>query len=345
MSDGRQAGTDARADPSQIMALSTAFWDSQVLLTANRIGLFACLAHGPLDLAAVCAELGTQARPTQLLLKACEALGLVAEQQPKGFVNSPSAAAFLVPDSPGYLGNAIRYSDNLYATWGQLEQGLRTGEAPLASASYLGADAAVTRDFVYGMHDRALGIGRMLVELVDIGARHQLLDVGGGPGTYAALFAQRNPALQAVVLDLPGVVAHTREIVGSMGVAGRVTTLAGSYHETAFPPDNDVVLVSGVLHRESPANAAELIGKATASLVDGGLLLVSDVFTDEGGGGPLFATMFGLNMFLTAPEGGVHADAEVAQWMRAAGLHDVSTRHFPAPMPHRLVVGRRAVGA
>jgi hypothetical protein len=43
--------------------------------------------------------------------------------------------------------------------------------------------------------------------------------------------------------------------------------------------------------------------------------VVSDVFTDEGGALPTFAAMFGLNMMLTAPDGGVHADADVMRWM------------------------------
>ena len=43
----------------------------------------------------------------------------------------------------------------------------------------------------------------------------------------------------------------------------------------------------------------------------GGLLIVSDVFSDEGGCRAPFAALFGLNMALTAPDGTVHADADV----------------------------------
>ena len=73
-----------------------------------------------------------------------------------------------------------------------------------------------------------------------------------------------------------------------------------------------------------------------------GLLVVSDVFTDAGGAGPAFAALFGLNMLLTAPDGGVHADADVAAWMRDEGLEVVQMQPFPPPMPHRVVIGRRS---
>jgi len=163
--------------------------------------------------------------------------------------------------------------------------------------------------------------------------------VGGGPGTYSALFVARHPGLRSVVLDLPDVVAIAAEIIGEMGVSDRVETLGGSYFDTPFPVGQDVVLISGVFHRETPDTCRDLIRRGREALVPGGLLVVSDVMTDASGVAPPFATLFGLNMLLTAPHGGVHRDADVAEWIRAAGLSDVQVKPFPPPMPHRVVTG------
>jgi hypothetical protein len=134
-------------------------------------------------------------------------------------------------------------------------------------------------------------------------------------------------------------VAIAREIVAGMGAAERVNCLPGDYLKTPFPGGNDVVLISGVLHRETEAACRELIERAKASLEPGCLLILSDVFTDAGGGTPAFAALFGLNMLLTAPHGGVHADADVAAWLTAAGCQDITIRPFPPPLPHRVVRG------
>jgi predicted O-methyltransferase YrrM len=332
---------NARApDPAPIMQLSTAYWASQTLLTANRLGVFEHLAAEPRSAAQLAAKLATDARATELFLKACVALGLL-EQGAQGFTNSALAATFLVPGRPGYLGNALRYSDNLYVTWGNLEQSLRSGAPALAPASYLGDDARRTRDFVYGMHDRALAIGQALVTLVDLSGRTRMLDIGGGPGTYSALFARRYPGLHATVIDLPPVAALAAEIIASLGAGDTVTARGGDYRSCELPAEQDVVLISGVFHREREAVCRDLIGRALATLVPGGLLLVSDVFADAGGASPAFATLFGLNMLLTARDGGVHADADVAAWMEQAGCERTERRPFPAPMPHRLVIGYR----
>ena len=324
-------------DPAPIMALSTAYWSAQTLLTANRIRLFDVCAAGPLAAAEVAERLGTAVRPTTLLLKALTGLGLIEERDGR-YGNTASSAAYLVSTSPAYMGNALRYSDNLYGTWGELERALREGRPPLQAESYLGADARTTRDFVRGMHQRALGIGRALVEIVPLVGRTRMLDVGGGPGTYSALFARKYPELRSVVLELTGVAEIAKEIVAELGCAERVSVQAGSYLTAPFPGGNDVVLISGVVHRESEETCRALLEKAVASLVDGGLLVVSDVMTDEGGATPVFAALFGLNMMLTAPDGGVHSDAQIGRWMVAAGLADVNVRAFPPPMPHRVVM-------
>jgi SAM-dependent methyltransferase len=329
-----------RLDPGPLMKLSTAYWESQALLTANRIGLFDVLADKTLDPETIAAKLKTAPRPTRLLLNACVGLGLL-ESRPEGFCNSPLSSAFLVSGTPAYMGNAIRYSDNLYGAWGHLETALREDRPTMAAETYLGRDPQKTRDFVYGMHDRALGIGRALVGLVDLGGRRHMLDIGGGPGTYSALLAMRYPQLHSVVMDLPDVVTIATEIVAGMGVAERVSMLAGDYMNTPFPKDKDVVLISGVFHRESQATCRRLIERAAESLLPGGLLLISDVFTDAGGAHPVFAAMFGLNMMLSAPDGGVHADTEVARWMMDAGLSLGEVRYFPPPMPHRLIIGQK----
>jgi hypothetical protein len=113
----------------------------------------------------------------------------------------------------------------------------------------------------------------------------------------------------------------------------------GDYHSSDFGSGKDVVLMSGMFHRESEATCRGLIERASACLEPGGLLVVSDVFTDEGGALPTFAAMFGLNMMLTAPDGGVHADADVMRWMGDCGFRDMRMVPLPPPMPHRVVMG------
>jgi predicted O-methyltransferase YrrM len=320
------------------MQLSTAYWGSQTLLTANRVKLFDALDGGSLTAEDAAESLGLDPRGTRLLLNACVALGL-CEKKSDRYCNSPSSTTFLVSGSPASMANAIHYSDNLYETWGALETALQTGVPPKNAETYLGENEEQTRHFVYGMHARAMAIGQALPELIDLAGRKKMLDVGGGPGTYSALLTQRFQGLHSDVLELTGIARIAREILEEMGATERVSMIEGDYHSSEFGDSYDVVLMSGMFHRESEANCRRLIEKARGCLDVGGLLVISDIFADEGGTGPAFATLFGLNMMLTAPDGGVHADADVSDWMADGGFTCVDRQQFPPPMPHRIVTG------
>jgi cyclopropane fatty-acyl-phospholipid synthase-like methyltransferase len=327
-------------DPSSIMALSTGYWASQTLLTANRLKLFDVLAGDGKTAEYVAGKLELNVRATTLLLNACVALGL-CECDDGNFVNSAASATFLQSSSSASLANAISYSDDLYDTWGDLEQAVRTGIPPKRAETYLGENEEQTRHFVYGMHDRAMAIGRALTGMVDLTGRKRMLDVGGGPGTYSALLTDRYTGLVSDVLELQGVASIANEILKESGADKRVTMMPGDYHTSEFGSGYDVVLMSGMFHRETEANCRVLIQKARDCLEPDGLLVVNDIFADANGTGPEFASLFGLNMMLTAPDGGVHADEDVADWMGDAGFDAIERQSFPPPMPHRVVTGRR----
>lgn len=328
------------ADPSRIMALSTAYWGSQTLLTANRIGLFDTLSAGPLTAAEVARKLGLDSRMATLFLNACTGIGL-CDKTGEHYANSAASAFFLTAGGPASMQNSISFMDDLYATWGQLEQSLRSGAPAKAPVNYLGNNREETRHFVYSMHERAMAIGRPLPDLVDLGGRRRMLDVGGGPGTFSALLTGRFPGLNAEVLELAGVADVAEEILKETGADDRVSMRRGDYHKSEFGSGYDTVLMSGMFHRESAENCRRLIAKARDCLLPGGLLIVNDVFSDEGGAGPEFPTLFGITMMLTAADGCVHADADVARWMTDAGFAATERRPFPPPMPHRVVTGVR----
>src|SRR6185369_4984703 len=77
-------------DPSSIVRLSTAYWDSQTLLTANRLGVFDFLAEGARTTEEVAAGLQLDPRSTGLFLRACVGLGFLVDEAGR-FANAPVA--------------------------------------------------------------------------------------------------------------------------------------------------------------------------------------------------------------------------------------------------------------
>jgi len=323
-------------NPTRIIEMASAFYDSCVLFTASDLGIFAKLAERECATATQIASwCGLDARGTRLLLDACTALELLVKDGNQ-YRNSPETAAFLVPGARADLSKAIRYNRDVYAAWQKLPALVTNGGPVERPEIHLGEDEARTHAFVYSMHGRAMGIGRAVVPLLDLANRRKLFDVGGGPGTYAVLIAQANPQLHCTFLDLAGVVKVADELVAQQGMADRVKSMAGDYHQTTFPKDNDAVIFFGVLHQESPDAIKDLFQRAYDSLVPGGIVYVLDMMTDATHTRPRFSALFALNMALTTENGWVFSDQELAGWLSGAGFAEFTCRPLPSPMPHWL---------
>ena len=169
-----------------------------------------------------------------------------------------------------------------------------------------------------------------------------LLDVGGGPGTYAMLLAQKYPLLQVTVLDLPGVVAVAQELIAQANLSERVTTLAGSALDTDYGTESvEGILFSGVLHQMDPATIAHLFAKAYRALRPGGIIVVSDVMLDASKTQPVFATLFSLQMMLTSASGAVFSDEEGLTWLKDAGFTELYAQTLPPPLPYKVLTARK----
>jgi len=333
----------ALPNPSLLMQTGLAYRSSAVLFAALELDVFTPLADGPRTAAEVAAAIGgpLQMAPLQMLLDACASQGLLVAEGDR-YSNTPVADAFLVKGRPAYSANSFKYVENLYPAWGHLADLVRTGKPPMPAEVMLGNDKAVTRAFVLAMHERARGIGSVLKHFVDLTGRKRLLDVGGGPGTYTVELVRQTPGLTSTVLDVPGVLEVTRELVDASGVADRITLMPGDYLTSPFGTGFDVALLSGMMHRETPANCQLLLRKAFAAMEPGGLVMVSDVFFDDASKRtPPFAVHFALNMMLTSDDGSAHAMTEMADWMREAGFVDVVTQALPKPNPHTILTGTR----
>jgi hypothetical protein len=321
------------------MRLALAHRSSTVLFAATELDVFTRLEGDGAAASQLAAACQVKEEPLRLLLEACVAEGLCTRVDGR-YHNTPVAAAYLVRGKPSYGGHGLKYAEDLYPAWGQLASLVRSGEPVIDPESILGDDTAKTRAFILAMHERARGLSAVLPHGADFSGRRSLLDVGGGPGTYSIALVQQTPGLRSTVLDLPGVLEITREIVQDNNCADRITLRPGNYLTTDFGTGYDAVLLSGMMHRESAANCQLLLEKSFNALDAGGMVVVSDVYfdTDEKDSPP-FAVYFALNMMLTSRDGSAHAKTEMARWVAAAGFSRVEVRDLPPPNPHALVIG------
>jgi SAM-dependent methyltransferase len=328
-------------DPAPLFDHSVAYWRSSVLFTAIELDLFSSLSDGD-TLAQLADRIAVPQRGLAMLVDSLVALDLL-HRDGEALRGSELAAAYLRSSSPGYLGDTILFNARSYAAWGDLTAAVRHNRPAMSTTHFLGDDPQATRNFVHAMHHRALGVARCLVDMIDLADSATLLDLGGGPATYSALLAERFPNIQATVIDLPGILAVSAELLADSPARERVTLSPGDIFadETYFATPHDAVLISGVLHRTEGQATIDFLRKVAPAVRPGGILAISDLFTGGETNGPVLPELFSLHMMLTAEQGQSLPLPEFQGILAAAGFALESVQPYPSPLPQTLVLARR----
>ncbi|MFT5128041.1 MAG: SAM-dependent methyltransferase [Rhodothermales bacterium] len=330
-------------DPAPLFDHSVAYWRSSVLFTALELDLFTHLGAGA-PLAELATQLAVPERGLGMLVESLVALDLLDHD---GDILRPSTLAehYLQSGSPSYLGDTILFNARSYAAWGDLTAAVRHNRPAMSTTHFLGDDPQATRNFVHAMHHRALGVARCLVDMIDLADCATLLDLGGGPATYSALLAERFPNLHATVVDLPGILAVSADLLAASPARERVSLSPGDIFadETYFDTPHDAVLISGVLHRTEGQATIDFLRKVAPAVRPGGILAISDLFTGGDTNGPVLPELFSLHMMLTAEQGQSLPLPVFGDILDAAGFALESVQPYPSPLPQTLVLARRLV--
>jgi cyclopropane fatty-acyl-phospholipid synthase-like methyltransferase len=183
-----------------------------------------------------------------------------------------------------------------------------------------------------GMFNLASQLAPRIAQNLDLEGKRKLLDLGGGPGTYAIHFCRQHPELTAVVYDLPTTREFAERTIASFGLSDRVTFVPGDFDLDSVPTGFDIAWLSHILHGEGPQGCATILRKGVAALEPGGILLVQEFILNDPKDGPLFPALFSMNMLLNTDSGQAYSQQELAGMMAAAGLGEV--QRLPVELPN-----------
>lgn len=326
--ENEEATKEESWNPGRILELSGYYWRTCTLHAAVQLDLFTALDDGPLTAAAVAEKCGTEAEATTRLLNALTAMALIEKHQDT-YAPTQASQNFLSKRGQNYLGYMIGHHRQLVDSWNRLDDSVRTGRPVRSRAS---SDETWRENFLMGMFNNAMFLAPRIVGHLDLQERRRLLDLGGGPGTYAIHFCRRYPQLHAVVFDLPTTRPFAEKTIDRFGLSDRIRFQAGNFLEDDPGRDFDVAWLSHILHGEGPDDCRRIVAKAAEALQPGGLLLIHEFILDNDMAHPLFPALFSLNMLLGTEQGRSYSEAQLREMIAAAGGRDI--RRIPIDTPN-----------
>ena len=322
-----------------LLQLSGGYWSTCALHAGVKLDIFSVLEGTPRTPAEAAQLRGSDPRGTAMLLDALTSLALL-QKQDDSYVATPFAVTHLSKASPGYMGHIIMHHHHLMAGWARLHEAVKDG-GPIRERVSHDDDETVRESFLMGMFNLASLLAPRIAQTIDLSGRGRLLDLGGGPGTYAIHFCLANPGLSAVVYDLPTTRSFAEGTIARFDLSRRIDFTAGDYHVDPVPSGFDAAWLSHVLHADGPAACAVLLGKAVAALNPGGILMVQEFILDDDKDGPQFPALFSLNMLLGTEAGQSYSGSELTAMMREAGLTDVHRLAVELPNGAGVLAGRK----
>jgi O-methyltransferase domain/Dimerisation domain len=314
-------------DPGRIIELGLAFWPSKTLLSAVELGVFTELARGPLTADQLRQRIGIHERSARDFFDTLVALRML-ERDGDTYANSAEADAFLDKAKPSYTGGILEMANNrLYAFWGNLTEGLRTGE-PQNEAKVgedffgvLYSDPARLREFAQAMTAMSMGSAIAIATKFPWQKYKTFMDIGTARGNVPVQVARNHPHLTGGGTDLPPLEPVFTEYVAAHGLSERLRFQAHDFFTEPFP-SADVLIMGHILHDWDLAEKKMLIKKAYEALPDGGALIAYDAVIDDERSENVFGLTMSLNMLIETPGGFDYTGADCRGWMAEAGFKD-----------------------
>lgn len=320
----------------EIRDVSGGYRRAITLLAGVRLGIFTALSGRASTAQDLSTMLKTETRATEILLNALASIGFLEKTDGK-YSNSAKSENYLVRNKTYYLGDILSHEFSLIGRWLTLpEVVLRGNPVP---PQYRDAGGDGLKDFILGMANIAQTSARQTLNVLDLTGVSQMLDLGGGPGTYSIIFCRRYPELRAVVFDRPEVTEIAGEQIAAAGMMERITTLSGDFFINNIGSDYDLVFISNIIHSLGKEAINALLKKSFQSLKPGGRIVVKDFILDEDMTSPQDAALFSINMLTATREGRCYAESEVRDLLGKAGCKDFEYKIVNEE--DRLVIGRK----
>ncbi len=323
-------------DPMRVMRVASAYWDSCVLHTANRLDVFNILGDERKDLDTLARETESDRRCLGALLSALVAMDFL-DRDGDIFMNNEFGKTFLVSSSKFYQGGIVNMFENWYQAWGGLYDTVKTGKpSALMHQAYTDEE---TRDYMMGMHNRALSQSEVLTQMFDLSGKKQLMDVGCGPATFAVKFCERYPGLRAIAMDREQNLKIAEEIVAQYGMQDRVKLVPGDYNTDSLGSGNDAMLLSSMTNQESPENIRKLLKKCYDSMNKDGVIMIQEQLLWGDKKGPKLAALIGVNQVINTVAGSSYSTTEMEEILREVGFVDIKSEQMAPPSPFIMVSG------
>lgn len=241
---------------------------SKLLLAALELKVFNQLAEFK-SAQEVSQSFGSHPRNTALFLDGLAACDLL-EKRCNKYRNSPQSSAFLVEESPHFIGQLLmdqwRWSEPVIE---DLTTFILRGPQQVSKVTPGESGDALAN---YERSGIAQEVSRIVEELPGFSSMRKMLDLGGGPGIIGMAVVASHPRMNGVIFELPSMAEVARKYVQEYRLEEKMEVMEGDYSRDSIGQGYDLVLACASLY-SSKKCIDSIVGKVYEALNPGGVFV------------------------------------------------------------------------
>ena len=299
----------------KIFGMIQAFWQSQCLYVATRLGIFNLLHdEGARSAEALAEATNTKVDRLYVVLRALAHLDVLEERPNRIFAPTDVSTLLVTHRGPSIGHFAMHITEPAqWDAWNQLEAALHTGEVAFERANGQSVYDFCQQDpwsgdvFINAMSFLTDHAVNALLEVYDFDRFNTIMDVGGGQGGLIGSIVKRF-GCQGMLFDVPYVTATAPAYLEKLGVAaGTIDIIAGDVFE-AVPTGADAFVMKYFISAWNDDDARIILKNCRAALPPHGKIILLQAFVpdlDEAKTAPdgIMPGLFAVQIMVSVPGG------------------------------------------
>ena len=330
--------TEENPSPPALFEMATAYWLSQAIYVAAKLGIADLLRDGPQSCVALAASTGSDSPSLFRLMRALSSVGIFSHLGRGRFALSRVAECLQTEVHGSLRAMVITIGEIHYQACGNLLHSVQTGSPAFNSVfgaglfDYLQQNVDAADAFYQGMANVSSMLAYAVLMAYDFAEISSVVDVGGGQGKLLEKIVQFTPDITGTVFDTASTIERAKPGLGNDAGSRRCSYITGDFF-TSVPQGADAYLLCGVIHDWDDPRAIRILRNCRQAMADKGRVLIVDMVVPDTDA-MSFGKLLDLNM-LAMTGGRERTKAEFRALLDAADYK--LTRIIPTMAPQSII--------
>mgnify|MGYP005783048037 CR=1 FL=1 len=308
---------------------------TNIIITANNIGIFKCLNENNKSVEQIARELNVLSDRIEPILNGLVFYKIISKNENGYYLDEYKNV--LLNSSKFNQTGYINFAKTIMEKYNNLENAIRNND--LSTSNFKDLTNEQAESFIQGMQANAIPQAEYIASKYDFES-HTILDIGAGAGTYLINVSKKYKSVVGTMIDLPQISKIQNRNIKKENLQDRLKSISCDYNNDFPTGAYDDVFLFAIVHQEPKENLKRLLDNIYSILKPNGRLFLTSFFLNDDKISPEFSVQFAIEMLVNSKNGKVYTHNEIKQLLRESKFKKIE-RIDEIPSPATLYLAQK----